>query len=359
MKLMFTDTSLLSGVIFSSILLSITAVFIKRKKGIFTNTEVKLLLLCFFLLAVRLFFPLELSIGHSFYFSSFYMAIWDFLRIKLWGNFTIVDILYFISAIGSIVLLFRKLKKYQEFLSLLKTAEKVKEIQILKPYGKLITIPVLKSEYAKEPFLIGVRRPQIIFPQYMTGEESHALNHELTHYKNHDLYYKWIFEILSIIYWWNPIVYFLKKYLGNMLELHNDFTTTSQFSKEETFAYTDTLLKVAKSRANTSFGLGMSSNQSFLKTRIYSLLNEKKKGFGSVFLLLLITLTVSSFFCIVEPMQIPTELIEEENLFIPKLSYALKTDDGYEIYMNERFIGFIYEIPDSLKKDLKIQEKEN
>lgn len=66
------------------------------------------------------------------------------------------------------------------------------------------------------PCLIGIITPQVLIPNINLDIESWQLllKHELIHYKNHDLIFRKILEIIRIIHWINPIMYYwINKFL--------------------------------------------------------------------------------------------------------------------------------------------------
>lgn len=344
MNITFTYTSFISSLIFTSVLFLWLSVYIRFQEKIFTLKEVNYLLICFGFLALRLYGPFEIPLGHSIYISHFYASVCRFLRQNIWSSLTVMNIFYIFSLTGSAVLILIKIKEHKKLQSILKNAKYHKEIEIKKKSGKTVKIPILQLENITEPFLIGIIHPRIIFPKHLIGEEKYILQHELEHYKHHDLYYKWIFEILTVIYWWNPFVHLLKNQLDNLLELHNDFSVTNRISSTEKIKYAETLILTAKEKEEKKpiAGLGLVHKRNLLEARIYSIFAEKIKNKNLFFLGSFLLITIASFFLIIEPVTYPKF---PDNMFTLEEAYAVKTEDGYQIYVNGKLITQLKELP--------------
>ncbi len=76
------------------------------------------------------------------------------------------------------------------------------------------------------PAVIGAFRPKILIPSYVTtmSEEKieHILLHELAHCKRGDMFANALLVVLRVVYWFNPIVWVMFKYIREDMELLND-----------------------------------------------------------------------------------------------------------------------------------------
>lgn len=77
------------------------------------------------------------------------------------------------------------------------------------------------------------------------------------HYIKRDLFLKCFFEILCLLYWWNPLVYIVRYYFSNILEIRNDLIVCNELSEIEKIHYVEILLKCLgqkrKKERNTIF----------------------------------------------------------------------------------------------------------
>ena len=210
--------------------------------------------------------------------------------------------------------------------------------------GKKISI--LKNGMVDEPFIFGVWNTKIILPEKIPYDISYVIQHELQHYKNHDLWLKMFIEGVVTLYWWNPFIYVIRKYMYNMIELRNDFKITEKSNEEEKTDYANTLLEAAKFKQKIRHGLGISSNESFLKYRIYSIC-ENRTAKRSVFVILLTILTVVSSFIVLEPV----DREAPEGTFSIKYDepYMIHDQQGYHIIVDGCEVGIVDEVPDSFK----------
>ena len=104
---------------------------------------------------------------------------------------------------------------------------------------------VIVTRSAQTPMLFGFLRPFVILPPYAYTREDYEriFSHEFTHWKNHDLWVKLLMEALRILFWWNPLVYLLRKDLSQTLELKCDITMIQEMSVEERLRYAETIQK--------------------------------------------------------------------------------------------------------------------
>lgn len=75
------------------------------------------------------------------------------------------------------------------------------------------------------PVIYGIRHPRILIPaglEIPDKELRYLLSHEVTHHYHHDILTKQGFNLLTIIYWWNPACYVLRAQLNAVLEMRVD-----------------------------------------------------------------------------------------------------------------------------------------
>ncbi len=351
MKVSLTYTSIITANIFFILFLVPVLFYIKRQKDIFHKKEIKIILVFFWILIIRLFTPFEFPITYSVYITNLYAKVCKILRDTKIGNINIMIFFCVISLCRTIILSIVKTSQYRRFFQLLSHGETIRYIPTKNMFGKTIEIPIKQIRYINEVFLVGLLKPIIIVPEVLVGKEEYVIEHELEHFKNHDLWYKLLVDILCLIYWWNPLVYVLKRYIENILELRNDFSVTKNMSEKEKIEYADTIFLYMKEKNKMNIGLGLTKNLS--KTRIYSLLCKKTKK-TIKFYLVVIILILFSFFVVIEPRGVLNLnngqfTLEDDN------SYLIKEKEGYSIYIDGEYTGNIKEIPKELSV-LKILE---
>jgi len=100
------------------------------------------------------------------------------------------------------------------------------------------------------PAVFGVFRPVLLMPadklQSLTAQDAeHIFLHELAHIKRGDLLVHAIYMILQIAYWFNPLLWLIRKQLQNLRELCCD-ATVARLLREKTIGYRQTLLETAR-----------------------------------------------------------------------------------------------------------------
>ena len=116
---------------------------------------------------------------------------------------------------------------------------------------KLKTIPkVILTDKVCCPAVFGLFKPVLLIPadklSSMSRQDTeHILLHELAHIKRGDLIVHAVYMMLQIIYWFNPLLWLIRKQLQNLRELCCD-ATVARILKEKTFSYRETLLETAR-----------------------------------------------------------------------------------------------------------------
>lgn len=320
-----------------------------------------LLLLTCGILFIRLMIPAEFSITKSVYLSGIYASACGVLRKNIWMNLSLVEVLFILDVVVILFITGFKIYQYERFCMLIhKQGTLINSLTVTSFLKRKITIPVIKLSVIREPFIFGAFKPKIVVPEQCSYNYKYMIEHELQHYRNHDLLYKMFFDIVSTIYWWNPFIYILKKYVGNLFELYNDFSITMKSSEQEKIEYTETLLHTARKKKEkySYMGLGISSNESFLKTRVHSIFNKEKIKFSP---LIVITCGIIflSFFLVIEPSR--TQGLSEKQFLLEDNPYLVERKDShgytYDVYVGETFMGNIKEIPKDFANLEIIKEK--
>lgn len=350
-------TTVITAVFFFSLFSLCVLGYLKKKRNSFHQQEVLILLLLSGVISFRLLFPVELPITKSIYVTNFYDDFCSILRRPIIQDIRFFELLFAISIIVSFFIAVIKFNEYQKCYNFFKQAVVVRNISVPSHFKKKKMIPVVKSSLAEEPFIIGILSPRIVIPYFESLNEDYVIQHEIHHYINHDLFYKLCVEILVILFWWNPLLYLLRQYMENLLELKTDFSVTKHFSSKEKVNYAETLLFTAEKKRieKRRFGLGISSTPGFLKTRIHSIFIHSPFCVSPV-LLLTFLLTLFSYFVVIEPYSMP-DLAPNEFL-LENISYLEKNEDGtYTIYVDQKPIGSFSHIPEDFKHVKIIERK--
>ena len=203
--------------------------------------------------------------------------------------------LFFIWSALALVLFVRKVTVYQGFIQYIKAGNKeVSDIKILnllsdceeklniKTRVELSCNPLIAS-----PMLIGFFRPRIILPVHELEDKelSYIFVHELTHYKQRDMFYKWLIQIVVCAHWFNPFVYLLEKEVNKSCELSCDEKVISILDDKARREYGDTLISFLQSNnlyKSSLASVTLTEGAEQLKERLGAIMKFKKKSKGII-----------------------------------------------------------------------------
>ena len=339
----------------SSVIFGILLLYIRKKNTPYSMVEIHLIMACFLFSLLRLLFPIEiLNLTRTIPVFKIYPVIYRALKREIHPQIRIAHILCGIWIIGSLLIL-----RYQIHLNRMqkrivtKYGRPAGSITIKGMLGKERRIPLLELDHVRSPFLIGVFHPTIVLPAGDLRHKDLILRHELQHVRSHDLILKCIYELLFILYWWNPLMYFSRSCFGNVLELRNDLSVVKELPFAGRIDYAETLTETA--RQKNRFYLTAEFSGHFLAARVKSVLNEKPHQNLRFLLIIPLIISIMSTWIVLEPATPPVlapSQFYEQDIHHPK-SYLEKAEHGYNLYIKGNFIGRINEVPDDLK-DLKI-----
>lgn len=203
---------------------------------------------------LRCFFPLEmLSFTHVVTGIDLINSVDYFLKSPVAGlAVTPILILGILWGLGTLFFLVCFLRTYGRFRRLLASFVPVEEDD--EPFAEAqeaasrLHIPkftIYVTNVVQSPAVTGFFQPIVLFPAYPYSSEdfSNALEHEFTHWKNHDIWVKLLVELLRSAFWWNPLVYLLKHDLNQTLELKCDLSIASKRELEDRVSYLRTMEK--------------------------------------------------------------------------------------------------------------------
>ncbi|MEY9971399.1 bla regulator protein BlaR1 [Lysinibacillus sp. RC46] len=143
-------------------------------------------------------------------------------------------------------------------------------------------IEILYNKCNISPILIGILKPTIVLPMYKipNDELEMVIKHELIHFKKKDLWIRRFMLIATIIHWYNPLIYLLKKEVLMWSELSCDEDVVMKMSHVERKKYGETILNMIERSNEQSnsyiYGTTFSTEQMNLKRRLMKMLKVKK-----------------------------------------------------------------------------------
>lgn len=373
----FSMSSLLMSVLFSNVLLILLY-------GIFRNTDFMMdighQLLAFFLGAtlIRFLFPFELPfsiiirMSQKFSYPAVFIKkyrfsiwVWDF---SLWHVFLL---LWLVGSIIGTCLLARSYRRFHKSIRVLGT-----EITGQDPYHTIIeqicaekkrqnVFRVVEMPGLLTPLITGFFHPVILIPcdlKLDTMEWQFILSHETGHYFHHDLWLKLFTKLLSILYWWNPLILALCRQVSTMLELRIDRGITASIDPWERLRYMECLNYLAKQNKSSVTPLSISFctvGTTYLLQRFHMIgdsdghkRNRRKQVLISV---IIIGVYLFSTFFIFEPYYVASEVAADSyKITMDNAYFIVNPTGGYDLYMEDQFVQTFYDPIDSSLCDLKI-----
>ena len=199
--------------------------------------------------------------------------------------------LFFIWSALALVLFVRKITVYQGFIQYIKAGNKdVSDIKILNLLSdceeKLnikTRVEISYNPLIASPMLIGFFRPRIILPTHELEDKelSYIFVHELIHYKQRDMFYKWLIQIVVCVHWFNPFVYLLEKEVNKSCELSCDEKVISVLDDKAKREYGDTLISFLKSNnlyKSSLASVTLTEGAEQLKERLGAIMKFRKKS---------------------------------------------------------------------------------
>lgn len=198
--------------------------------------------------------------------------------------------LFFIWSTLALVLFVRKITVYQGFIHYIKAGNReVSDLKILnllsdceEKLNVKARVELSCNSLIASPMLIGFFRPKIVLPvgELEDKELSYIFMHELIHYKQRDMFYKWLIQIVVCAHWFNPFVYLLEKEVNKSCELSCDEKVISLLDERARREYGDMLISFLKSNnlcKNSFASVTLTEGAEQLKERLGAIMNFKKK----------------------------------------------------------------------------------
>jgi len=264
--------------------------------------------------------------------------------------------LFFIWSALALVLFVRKVTVYQGFIQYIKAGNKeVSDIKILNLLSdceeKLnikTRVELSRNSLIASPMLIGFFRPKIILPisELEDRELSYVFVHELIHYKQRDMFYKWLIQIVVCVHWFNPFVYLLEKEVNKSCELSCDEKVISVLDDTARREYGDTLISFLKSNnlyKSSLASVTLTEGAEQLKERLGAIMNFKSKTKTIRVLTVILTLFILSGAVFIGGYSVSAATDSKET---SKSSIPEKKGNGKSTYIYDENLGYGWYLDD-------------
>ena len=155
---------------------------------------------------------------------------------------------------------------------------------------------IFQSEYVGSPFVLGIFRPRIYLPFSIEETEFvYVIAHEQTHIRRGDHIWKPLGFFLLIIYWFNPLMWLAYMLFCKDLELACDEKVIKNMDAEQQADYMQALLGCSINSGihrRNILVCPLAFGEVSVKERVKAVLNYKKPGFWTVFLVVLVCIVM-------------------------------------------------------------------
>jgi len=203
--------------------------------------------------------------------------------------------LFFIWSVFALVLFVRKITIYQGFIQYIKAGSTevsdIKTLNLLSDCEEKLNIKtrveLSRNPLIASPIMIGFFRARIVLPacELDDKELSYIFVHELIHYKQRDMFYKWLIQTVVCAHWFNPFVYLLEKEVNKSCELSCDEKVISILDDKARREYGDTLISFLQSNnlyKSSLASVTLTEGAEQLKERLGAIMKFKKKSKGII-----------------------------------------------------------------------------
>mgnify|MGYP004621712345 FL=1 len=189
-----------------------------------------------------------------------------------------MNILAYVWLIGAIALMLLNVVRYVRLnIKIRKNGEVISCPETREYTDRKINVRVWEN--VASPFMTGIFRPTLILPKTELSEEQlhNILRHEMTHFKRHDILYKWFAEFVKCVHWFNPISWYVSKQIASECEISCDMSVTKNMTDSEEMSYVSTILSLLPTGKFKQLPLTtqMASGKKFLKRRFVMIKNKK------------------------------------------------------------------------------------
>lgn len=193
-------------------------------------------------------------------------------------------------------------------------------------------IPIYSTAYIKSPFTVGFIRPRIYLPIHLISDYNPAdcrfmLLHELQHYKHGDALINGLMNLVNIVYWFHPMVWYSLKEMRNDREIACDSSVLDMLKEQDYAEYGNTLIRYAEKMSFPAFLFisNLGGNQRQIRKRIINIASyrpvTKLQKAGGICIYFFTACLLSAF--------------------TPVLSVHAVTENTYHMKENENPISYI------------------
>ncbi|QUI22837.1 M56 family metallopeptidase [Vallitalea pronyensis] len=219
---------------------------------------------------------------------------------KQYASLTFIELALVIWALGTCLFLLWHILSYYWYKRVIERWQHpVQDVKIIKMFNQIQSELNLRSmvqikmcSKVNSPMLMGLWRPVILLPTVpLTHDQlKHVIEHELTHYKSHDIPYKMLLLIAKSLHWFNPCIHLMCKMASTDIEKCCDARVVQRHNRGYAQAYVETIIAVMKLHINRDIMLSthFKEGKKTMMSRLKVLLEPKKHRHGLMVLSLMV-----------------------------------------------------------------------
>ena len=249
--------------------------------------------------------------------------------------------LFFIWSVFALVLFVRKITIYQGFIQYIKAGSTevsdIKTLNLLSDCEEKLNIKtrveLSRNPLIASPIMIGFFRARIVLPacELDDKEWSYIFVHELIHYKQRDMFYKWLIQIVVCVHWFNPFVYLLEKEVNKSCELSCDEKVISILNEKAKREYGDTLISFLKSNnlyKSSLASVTLTEGAEQLKERLGAIMKFREKSKAIIAITAIFTAAVCVCFFVTGAYAAPSAANDMKTWKDSEILNEILTEDG-------------------------------
>jgi len=338
-------------ILWSSILILIF--YVLRKKLVLLDIcSVSGVLILYIFCIFRLMIPIELPWTKEVWGGEIYNLVYDVVRYEVVSGINIYQMFGWIWMAGVVFFLIKLAIRY---INLNKMLDRIPVTKNERAESVLTTVlkdkekrpEIVNTSAVQIPCCIGVVNKRILLPakEYSEQELYYIILHEYMHLKNNDVLAKLLINIICALYWWNPLVYLLRKDMQQSLEIRCDGQVSKRLDSISKSNYLAVMLEEFKDNCSTderkryyNSVMPLFEEHSEKLIERFQLVSDRKNGTsikGNVVAMVIAVclLLVSYSFILQSKYECPIEEIEtSEN------SFSVNNDDSYIVFRNGEYI---------------------
>ena len=320
---------------------------------------------------VRMFLIIEFPITRYIESEVIFPVIISVLRFELFGTFSVLNALLFVWVAVSFVFLVRYVYRFFSLYKKLMLQTQFRDHEAEEILSEMIGpnhVSVFRT-FVKVPCTLGIK-PYIFIPKNVEltrNELRTILRHEWKHIESKDQYVNFFMNFLDIVFWWNPLVYILKRNIRFAQELRSDYYAVAM-SDDDPQHFVNAMFRLSREyerapiagQALVSGGDEVSDRFGILKMRVDDNKRKKQTLPTVCFYVAAIALFVFSYtfmvlpahwhsgFAHVESIEHVPDCYYSEEAYQAQENYIIDNGDGtFSLYIDGQYVITRYGLDES------------